>query len=34
MFIKIITRKYVPTDMYTYHKPKEVRSILKYLIII
>ena len=30
MFIKIITNKYVPTNMNTYQH-KEMRSILKYL---
>ena len=32
-FIKIITSKSIPTDMYTYQH-KETRSILKYLSII
>ena len=33
MFIKIITNKYIPTNMDTYQH-KEIRSILKHLSII
>ena len=34
ILIKIVISKYIPTDMYTYQHPYEIRSTLKCLIII